>query len=203
MKNLLSVAMAALSISLLSSTAMAGSVPASPPVRNFLSEMPTQDVKFLPKWARVVESGELETGIDLFLPTPKFSDLENVQKAANKFKYKSDQENYGIKDYWASPRETQINYGGDCEDIAIWKYGMLKRAAWKKQDLTMWIVKVKETGMQHAILIAKIDNKDWLLNSPAFDGDASSVMPIEATSEYMNATFEFMYRFNEIGWSTK
>ena len=43
-----------------------------------------------------------------------------------KIQYASDQEIWGVEDYWATPLELLIKKKGDCEDYAIAKYIMLK-----------------------------------------------------------------------------
>lgn len=66
--------------------------------------------------------------------------------------YKSDKDNYGVADYWATPQETLKRKAGDCEDFAILLQSKLKTA---KIDST--IVITYDGKIYHAIL--KVGNK--------------------------------------------
>ena len=178
------------------------------PVVDFVNSDYKLDNKLLPKWARIVDSGELNAGFSLFKKTPKFEDLLTVQRAANRFEYRNDSDNYNVGDYWATPHEVDIAFGGDCEDIAIWKYAMLKRMGWAAEDMTMWAVGInnrKKNGstLQHVILMVELDGKEYLLDSPMAWDDKVVPEPEEVTPEYMNAKFTFNYKFNENGWDVK
>ena len=48
-----------------------------------------------------------------------------VNNYVNSYKYKSDIDNYGEKEYYASPLEMIKKQAGDCEDYAILKYNIL------------------------------------------------------------------------------
>jgi hypothetical protein len=51
---------------------------------------------------------------------PDFGSLKEAQDWINKnIEYKSDQENYGYSEYWASPEQVLNKKSGDCEDMAI------------------------------------------------------------------------------------
>ena len=52
--------------------------------------------------------------------------LNTVNTYFNLIKYKTDLENYGVDDYWATPWEFVGRNGGDCEDYVIAKYFALR-----------------------------------------------------------------------------
>ena len=45
--------------------------------------------------------------------------LAIVKEVADSIDYRTDEELYGVSDYWASARETETAGAGDCEDYAI------------------------------------------------------------------------------------
>lgn len=49
-----------------------------------------------------------------------------VELLLNKFRYKSDKELFGKKDYWQHPSEFAERCQGDCEDHALWVWRKLK-----------------------------------------------------------------------------
>lgn len=68
----------------------------------------------------------------------------------NKVPYYSDQEHWGMQDYWATPVETLASYGGDCEDYAIAKYFSLRELGVPPGSLRITYVrslKIKEAHM--------------------------------------------------------
>ncbi len=52
--------------------------------------------------------------------------LEEVNTFFNRFGYKSDEELWGVKDYWQTPTEFLGLHEGDCEDYVISKYFTLR-----------------------------------------------------------------------------
>ncbi len=77
--------------------------------------------------------------------------IEKVNHFANQKAYVLDIENYGVADYWATPKEFLIN-SGDCEDYAIIKMLSMK---WLGYDVNkMRIVIVQDTNLHtpHAVM---------------------------------------------------
>ena len=56
---------------------------------------------------------------------PVSQQIKQVNRYANEKEYILDIENYGVADYWATPKEFLIN-SGDCEDYAIIKMLSMK-----------------------------------------------------------------------------
>jgi predicted transglutaminase-like cysteine proteinase len=57
--------------------------------------------------------------------------LQKVNDFFNKIPYLTDQEHWGVPDYWATPAEMVASWGGDCEDYAIAKYMSLKELGFR------------------------------------------------------------------------
>jgi len=78
--------------------------------------------------------------------------LKLVNDYFNKFKYKSDLENWKKEDYWASPLEFMTLKTGDCEDYAIAKFFTLKRLGIKEKKLSLIYTKLAKTNQSHIVL---------------------------------------------------
>ncbi len=92
---------------------------------------------------------------------PPAEQIRRVNRFANQKAYVLDSENYGVADYWATPREFLQN-GGDCEDYAIIKMLSLK---WLGFDVNrMRIVIVQDTNLDTAHAVMSIERgKDILI----------------------------------------
>lgn len=70
---------------------------------------------------------ELES---LYMSLRPASELEKLKRINTFFnaniEYVSDQENWGVSDYWATPLESLGKSQGDCEDYSIAKYTFLR-----------------------------------------------------------------------------
>ena len=84
----------------------------------------------------------------------------NVQLTA-----KSDLSNYGMGEYWASPREFIASRGGDCEDYAITKYFALRSAGFSSEDLRILIVYIPAYKRLHALLAANINDNIYIVDN--------------------------------------
>jgi len=85
--------------------------------------------------------------------------LQVTNDTMNHLPWLTDREKYNKDDYWATPLETITTFGGDCEDIAIAKYMMLRVLGIPKENLRLTYVKIKATGENHMVL-AYIENPD-------------------------------------------
>ncbi len=92
--------------------------------------------------------------LDSIRKLPPLEQIKRVNHYANKKTYVLDSENYGVADYWATPREFLLN-GGDCEDYAIIKMLSLK---WLGFDVNrMRIVIVQDTNLNTAHAVMSIE----------------------------------------------
>lgn len=85
--------------------------------------------------------------------------LRLVNDTMNNLPWIADERHWKKADYWAAPMETIATFGGDCEDIAIAKWVMLRHLGIPAEKLRLAYVKVKATGENHMIL-AYVDRID-------------------------------------------
>ena len=72
----------------------------------------------------------------------------------------SDQAQYGVPEFWASPLTSFGSGAGDCEDYAIAKYVALREAGVAAEDLRLVVVRNGQDD--HAVAAARVDG-DWLI----------------------------------------
>lgn len=78
--------------------------------------------------------------------------LRQVNDFYNRVPYFSDQEHWGVNDYWATPVEFVASWGGDCEDYAIAKYMTLKDLGIPAERLRITYVRATRIGETHMVL---------------------------------------------------
>ena len=78
--------------------------------------------------------------------------LRQVNDFYNHVPYVSDQEHWGVNDYWATPVEFVASWGGDCEDYAIAKYMSLKDLGIPTERLRITYVRATRIGETHMVL---------------------------------------------------
>jgi len=106
----------------------------------------------------------------------KLERLEAVNWYVNhRVTFTDDQRRWGLPDVWSTAAETLKSGRGDCEDYAISKLQMLRRAGFSDRDLYLVIVKDLVSRQDHAVLVVRaagrmnvLDNgTDQLLDSEA------------------------------------
>ena len=85
----------------------------------------------LQAWERLMADGKA---------LPEQEKLRAVNDFWNRIPYKSDQEHWGVHDYWATPAEMVASNGGDCEDFSIGKYFTLVAMGVDKNKLKITYV---------------------------------------------------------------
>jgi len=90
--------------------------------------------------------------------------LERVNAYANKHKYILDITNYGVNDYWATPREF-LNNNGDCEDYAIIKMLSLKILGVSAKRLKLIILQDTNLRIPHAVLSVDVGNDVLIMDN--------------------------------------
>lgn len=78
--------------------------------------------------------------------------LRRTNQFFNQVPYRSDQELWGVSDYWATPAEMLGIYGGDCEDYAIAKYLTLKDLGVPLERLRITYVRQSGSSESHMVL---------------------------------------------------
>ncbi len=173
-------------------------------------EIQKKNLKLFPQWLSVLERHILnlkETGScqsinfnhchlkqwQAFLKSikslPVRQQIKQVNKYANEKKYTLDIENYGVIDYWATPKEFLSN-NGDCEDYAIIKMLSMK---WLGYDTNlMRVVVVQDTNLRipHAVMAIENNNDIFIL-----DNQIEEVLSHAAIFHYVP-----VYSVNENSW---
>lgn len=110
---------------------------------------------------------------------PTKEKLEVVNNAVNQLPWIADQAKYSANDYWATPMETVATFGGDCEDMAITKFMMLRMMGVPKEHLRLTYAKIKKTGESHMIL-AYLDKPDQVMKGKSaliLDNYVKEILP--------------------------
>lgn len=189
------------------------SVPAlnNPPDALFgYKEMPRPDLAIFPQWLSVLErhinemtpNGQCDQDIFnrchmrewlAFLQSiEKLGAGEQVRKVnayANSREYVLDLENYGLDDYWATPKQFLRNHG-DCEDYAIIKMMSLKLLGFDTSRMRVVVVQDTNQRIAHAVL--SLDNADDIL---ILDNQVEEVMSHRNIFHYVP-----VYSVNEENW---
>ncbi|MBL8665528.1 MAG: transglutaminase-like cysteine peptidase [Candidatus Odyssella sp.] len=115
--------------------------------------------------------------------------LRAVNAYFNRLPYRTDLENYGVEDYWATPRELFAR-GGDCEDYAIAKFLSLRALGWPAERLRVAVVHDNARDLVHAALIAYHGGNAWVL-----DIEIAEVTEHRAIARYVP-----IFAISENGW---
>jgi len=106
--------------------------------------------------------------------------LEAVNRYVNgRVRFVDDQVQFGRADVWVSASETLRRGKGDCEDYAIAKMQMLRRAGFAERDLYVVIVRDLVRRADHAVLVARADGRMFVL-----DNGTDKLLDTSAVSDY-------------------
>lgn len=83
---------------------------------------------------------------------PELKKLEVVNQFFNLLEYRSDIQQWGKEDYWATPLEFIVSGGGDCEDYTVAKYFTLIELGVPDDKLLITYVKHLQLNMAHMVL---------------------------------------------------
>ncbi|MBC8208901.1 MAG: transglutaminase-like cysteine peptidase [Desulfobulbaceae bacterium] len=83
---------------------------------------------------------------------PTTEKLISVNRFFNHLLFVSDLKHWGKYDYWATPLETLVSNGGDCEDFAIAKYFTLKSLKVPDEKMRLTYVKSLTLNQAHMVL---------------------------------------------------
>jgi predicted transglutaminase-like cysteine proteinase len=78
--------------------------------------------------------------------------LKEVNRFFNQFQYREDIDQWGEKDYWATPLEFIGTQQGDCEDFVIAKYFALRKLGVPDDRLYLTYVKALKQNVAHMVL---------------------------------------------------
>ena len=120
---------------------------------------------------------------------PPAKQLKLVNAYLNKHLYIVDPANYGMKDYWATPKQFMVR-NGDCEDYAISKYASLLHLGFEKDQMRVVVLQDLNLKVPHAILVVYIDGK-----ALALDNQISTVIEANRIKHYKP-----IFSINETNW---
>ncbi len=94
---------------------------------------------------------------------PLLQQVTRVNRFFNRWPYRQDMANYGMRDYWATPAEF-LRRSGDCEDYAIAKFYALKELG---LPVSARIVAIRDTirNIGHAVLVVYVKNTVYVLDN--------------------------------------
>jgi predicted transglutaminase-like cysteine proteinase len=94
-------------------------------------------------WQQLIRSGSQHTDLEkLRLANDFFNELEFI----------NDAEHWGKEDYWATPLQTLVTNGGDCEDFSIAKYFTLLEMGISPERMRLTYVKALRLNQAHMVL---------------------------------------------------
>jgi len=160
------------------------------------------DPRQLSKWARVADEvargiGEGAGSVPRAMaassgtgagPEIGLADLAEINRRVNTTPYRSDAQNWGVVDLWATPAEF-ARHGGDCEDYAIAKYVALRRAGVPASAMRIEVGYDHARADYHAALTVQLGGRAWLL-----DMDVDRPIPRDT-----HLSLETIYTINEVG----
>jgi len=121
--------------------------------------------------------------------------LDEVNTFVNKVRFVSDQNAWGVQDYWAKPVEFLGRNKGDCEDFVITKYIMLRKSGVSEEKLFFTYVKALKYNQAHMVLSyyetpksvpLVLDNLNFKVLSASHRNDLAFVYSFNAKELYLN-----------------
>lgn len=94
----------------------------------------------------------------------RMTQIEAVNKHLNEVSYLTDPVNYGVPDYWATPRQF-LTRRGDCEDYAIAKYMSLRSLGFSDDQMRVVVLNDLNLRVAHAILVVYVDGRALVLDN--------------------------------------
>ncbi len=172
-----------------SATLPGGTSPAATPAYPKLfgtSEKRSGNLKPFPKWTGVLERYFKDSGlpegscddaafnkchlaywgefIDKLVDSSPMEQLDSINRYMNKATYITDIRNYGINDYWATPKQF-FDRDGDCEDYSIAKFTSLRALGWDNAQMRIVVLQDLNLKIAHAVLAVYVDGEAWILDN--------------------------------------
>ncbi len=94
----------------------------------------------------------------------KLRQIELINRRMNQSPYIPDIRNYGVDDYWATPKQF-LYRDGDCEDYAIAKYMSLRTLGYTPDDLRLVVLQDNNLRIAHAVLVVYVDGTAMVLDN--------------------------------------
>lgn len=121
--------------------------------------------------------------------TDRMAQLDAVNRYMNRAVYITDPVNYGVPDYWATPRQF-FQKDGDCEDYAIAKYMSLRALGWPVEAMRIVVLLDENLKLPHAVLAVRMDGRTYVL-----DNQIEQVVTDDRIHHYRP-----IYSINEKAW---
>lgn len=104
--------------------------------------------------------------------------IEEVNRFANTWRYITDPINWGKEDYWATPGEFFAK-AGDCEEYAIVKFMSLRALGFENDELRLVAVMDLNLNIGHVVTLVDQGGRTLLL-----DNQIKSVIPADSVRHY-------------------
>ena len=105
---------------------------------------------------------------------PVLDKLRIANSTLGKLPWVADQQQWNSEDYWATPFEILTKVGGDCEDMAIGKYVMLRMMGVPQRNLYLGYGKLKARNEAHMVLVWVNDKRTDLRILDSFIKDVKT-----------------------------
>lgn len=150
------------------------------------SETASPKIHLFPKWSgaleryfddRKVPGGSCEASffnrchlrewsefLDSLKGKDQTSQVHAVNRYMNRVRYIVDPRNYGVPDYWATPKQF-LTRNGDCEDYAIAKYLSLRALGFTPSQLRVVVLQDLNLKIAHAILVVSLNGRALVLDN--------------------------------------
>jgi predicted transglutaminase-like cysteine proteinase len=90
--------------------------------------------------------------ISMGVRLPDSEKLARVNTFINQLEFSNDIDHWGKEDYWATPLQTLLTNGGDCEDFSIAKYFTLLEMGIPAERMRLTYVKALRLNQAHMVL---------------------------------------------------
>lgn len=95
---------------------------------------------------------------------PKIERVRKINSFLDGWRYRRDDQNYGRRDYWATPLEF-LRHSGDCEDYAIAKYVSLRQVGFTPDEVRIVVVRDHLRDLAHAVVAVYIEGVVYILDN--------------------------------------
>jgi predicted transglutaminase-like cysteine proteinase len=127
--------------------------------------------------------------IDGLRGKPPVEQVTAINSYANHKRYRTDKDNYGTGDHWATPAEF-LSRGGDCEDFALFKFLSLRYLGFNPDSIRIVVLVDTNLRAPHAVLTVDMNNDVLVL-----DNQTNEIISHRKLSQYVP-----VYSVNETGW---
>ena len=145
-----------------------GASPTRPDVFNSVA-LPISRSPLDDRWTRVADArvgGRAATFVAGLAARDERSRIEAVNTYVNaRIAFTSDSRLFGVADRWSSANDTLARGRGDCEDFALAKLAMLRRAGFADRNLYFVLLKDVARRADHAVLVVRSEGRFLVLDN--------------------------------------